>query len=320
MWLRELHIRNFRKITDLKVRFPRGLTVLVGENNSGKTTIIDALRLVLFSGRDFDCLRLSENDFRADTDHEPIEVSCIFTGLTDEDEVHFLECLVDIGNGKFEMRINARIEFNETTNRCKVRMWGGDIEGGTLPYNFYDQLSTIYLQPLRDPERGLRPGQHSQVSRLIDSLTEEDKRTSFEDIAREANKQIQEQPPVRDATGDINTQMKDIAGSKLTQQTELIFTDPTFRRIIAGLQPEVESLPFALNGLGYNNLIFTAMTLGTLRRSPQFSFRAILIEEPEAHLHPQLQLLFLRHLSRVARHHPGLFMTIRNFPESAPRI
>jgi len=105
-------------------RFPRGLTVLVGENNSGKTTIIDALRLILFSGRDFDCLRLSESDFRADTGHKPIEVSCRFTGLMDEDEVHFLECLVDIGNGKFEMRITARIEFNETTNRCKVRMWG----------------------------------------------------------------------------------------------------------------------------------------------------------------------------------------------------
>jgi len=72
---------------------------------------------------------------------------------------------------------------------------GGETEGGTLPYNFYDQLSTIYLQPLRDPERGLRPGQHSQVTRLIDSRTEEDKRASFEDIAREANKQIQELPP-----------------------------------------------------------------------------------------------------------------------------
>ena len=38
MWLRELQIRNFRKIDALTVTFPRGLTVLVGENNSGKTT------------------------------------------------------------------------------------------------------------------------------------------------------------------------------------------------------------------------------------------------------------------------------------------
>ena len=305
MWLRELQIRNFRKIDALTVSIPRGLTVLVGENNSGKTTIIDALRLMLFSSRDFDSLWLTEDDFRDGTEHAPIEISCRFTGLEDEDEVHFQECLVDIGDGKFEMQVNARVEFNETTNRCNVKMWGGETEGGSLPSNHYDQLSTIYLQPLRDPERGLRPGQHSQVSRLVDRLTAEDQRADFETIAKGANEKIRVLKPVEEARVDINAQMAAIAGSELTQKTELIFTDPTFRRIIAELQPEIEGLPFSLNGLGYNNLIFTSATLGTLRRSPQFSFRSILIEEPEAHLHPQLQMLLLRHLADVTSDREG---------------
>ena len=300
MWLRELQIRNFRKIEALKVSFPRGLTVLVGENNSGKTTIIDALRLMLFPGRDFDSLRLTEDDFRAGTEHAPIEISCRFTGMEDEDEVHFQECLVDIGNGKFEMQVNARAEFNEITNRCNVKMWGGETEGGSLPSNHYERLATVYLQPLRDPERGLRPGLHSQVSRLVDCLTTDDERAGFEKAVEDANAEIRVLRPVKDARRDINTQMVAIAGSELTQKTELIFTDPTFRRIIAGLQPEIEGLPFSHNGLGYNNLIFTAATLSTLRRSPQFAFRSILVEEPEAHLHPQLQMLLLRHLAEVA--------------------
>ena len=216
MWLRELQIRNFRKIDALTVSFPHGLTVLVGENNSGKTTISDALRLILFSSRDLDSLRLTEDDFRTGTGHAPIEISCRFTGLEDEDEVHFQECLVDIRDGKFEMQVNARVKFNETTNRCNVKMWGGETEGGSLPSNHYDRLATIYLQPLRDPERGLRPGQHSQVSRLIDCLTKEDQRARFETIAKDANEKIRALKPVEDAKGDINAQMAAIAGSELT--------------------------------------------------------------------------------------------------------
>jgi putative ATP-dependent endonuclease of the OLD family len=301
MWLRELQIRNFRKIEELTVEFPRGLTVLVGENNSGKTTIIDALRLMLFSSRDFDSLRLTEDDFRSGTDYAPIEMSCRFTDLSEEDEVHFQECLVDLDGGKFEMQVNARIEFNKTTNRSNVKMWGGETEGGSLPSNHYDRIATIYLQPLRDPQRGLRPGQYSQVSRLIDCLATEEQHSGFEEIAKEANDKIRVLKPVEDARGDINAQMAAIAGGELAQKTELIFSDPTFRRIIAGLQPEIESLPFSLNGLGYNNLVFASATLGTLRRSEQFSFRSILVEEPEAHLHPQLQMLLLGHLANVAQ-------------------
>jgi putative ATP-dependent endonuclease of OLD family len=299
MRLRELTIRNFRKIQELKVIFPAGLTVIVGENNSGKTAIIDALRLMLFSSRDFDALRLNEDDFRIGTDYAPIEISCVFGDAQDEDEVHYQECLVEIGNGKFDIRLNARVQFNKTTRRASVKMWGGETEGGSLPSTTYDHLTAVYLQPLRDPESGLRPSRNSQVAKLLDRVTNESERAEFVTIAQEANKQIRELKPVERARDDINKQMLAIAGEELSQRTELIFTDPTFHRIIANLQPEIEGLPFSLNGLGYNNLIFTSATLGTLRRSPQFSFRSILVEEPEAHLHPQLQVLLLNYFATV---------------------
>ncbi len=45
MYLQSLQLSNFRSCYDTTVEFQPTLTLLVGENNSGKSNVIEALRL-----------------------------------------------------------------------------------------------------------------------------------------------------------------------------------------------------------------------------------------------------------------------------------
>lgn len=51
MYIEKLTIKKFRSIEYLVVEFNKGLNIIVGENNVGKTTIIDAIRICLSLGR-----------------------------------------------------------------------------------------------------------------------------------------------------------------------------------------------------------------------------------------------------------------------------
>jgi putative ATP-dependent endonuclease of OLD family len=51
--------------------------------------------------------------------------------------------------------------------------------------------------------------------------------------------------------------------------------------------------------LGFNNLIFKAVVLSELAKNPEASYRSLIVEEPEAHLHPQLQAILLSYLEVI---------------------
>lgn len=66
MHITELRIRNFRNFLIARFSFSEGLNTLIGENGSGKTNVLHALRLVLDESLERNAIYLRETDFCRD--------------------------------------------------------------------------------------------------------------------------------------------------------------------------------------------------------------------------------------------------------------
>lgn len=187
MFLEKFRIQNFRGIHDLTLTFNKGLNIIIGENNSGKTRIIDALRLCL-GYKDVDrTIYINENDFTVGlSETESIEFSLYFKGNPDEQELFY-----DIFNPETEyLEIHFKYYIKVKNNRKRIynKVWGGSFEGQQIPDEIFQELYHIYLDPLRDSGRYLRPGRNNILGKFFSKVESEyDKNELIQDLNEQIN-------------------------------------------------------------------------------------------------------------------------------------
>ncbi|MFN1266854.1 ATP-dependent nuclease [Pseudomonas lundensis] len=301
MYLAVLNITNFRKLKSATLSFQAGLNVLVGANNVGKTAVVDALRALL-AGHEEPYPRFSVEDrhhSKAGVAEGDIVFHYVFRGLDEDDEADFLAALQPGLQDKLEAHIWIRYSDPDKAGRFRVKRWCGEHEEVGLTADMMENLRGVYLQPLRDASQSLRPSRHSQLSRLLHLLADEAGRAGIDKELKRLDDELKKHPPIISTQTAISTRHGTMLGKQLAQVLEVGLSVSDFQRLSSRLSLSVDSFEIEQNGLGFNNLIFMAVVLSELTKNPEATYRGLVVEEPEAHLHPQLQAVLLRYLESI---------------------
>jgi putative ATP-dependent endonuclease of the OLD family len=301
MHLAKLVIRNFRKLKHAELSFQPGLNVLVGGNNTGKTAVVDALRALL-AGHDEPYPRLGEEDVhrpKGGTPSGDIVFEYAFTGLDSDDEADFLAALVPDAAGNLEAHIKIRYSDPDNSGRLRAKRWCGEHEEIGLTADMMENLRGVYLPPLRDASQGLKPGRTSQLARLLQLLAEADGIAGIDKALQDLDKQLKTHLPIVNTQKAIDTRHRTMLGQQLAQMLEVGLSASDFRSLKSRVSLVVDAFEIEQNGLGFNNLIYMAVVLSELTKNPDSCYRGLIVEEPEAHLHPQLQAVLLQYLQSI---------------------
>ena len=367
MRIRNVTVQNFRLLEKVELCFEEDTTLIVGRNNSGKTSLTELFRRLLderspeFRLEDFS---LGKHEqfwqalvmFRADEEDDAIreflpKISVSLTIEYDADEEFGVlsDFIVDLD----EACTTAKIVVTYALAPGKIADLFADIEEdrGTFFRTLRERVPKFFTASIKaeDPNdptntkdlesanlRALLQFGFINAQRALDDASNKEKavlgkvferlfasassvgagsddqaraetlKAAVEGVQTEIdtnfNSQLGELAPTFDLFGYPGLSDPQLRTETLLDVKQLLSNHTTVS--YSGPVPDGVNLPESYNGLGSRNLIFILLKLFEFfrdftTRQPESGIHLIFIEEPEAHLHPQMQAVFIRKLNEI---------------------
>lgn len=329
-----LEIKNFRGIRDGKVIF-RDHSVVIGANNSGKTTIVEALALVL--GRDRLVRTLTEHDFFGSDPgaNDRVKIVATVTGFATDDPADHPDWFRD-GRGVpmwFDRTAETVLadRADDTQPLCCQIIFSARFDQDSLEvetarhFNDDDDIDVfseegfvaVPAKLVRDIGLFIMPASRTwdrmlsfsselfrRVVRSADGMPS-DTVLEERDRLREPEKKLEEDPRLKPIVDAVNEEMGRLLGSSAsTLRLRLTTTDSV--GVLEAMSPHFANatdvaVPSRRQGNGLISLqsLFLLLHFAQKRIDEGGSF-IMALEEPELHLPPSVQRRILARLQALS--------------------
>lgn len=328
MYLSTLRLWNFRKYCamadgkpGLEIHFQEGVNVLIGENDSGKTAIVDAIRYVLRT-QSGEFIQFEDKDFYQEPDgnrKDEFKIECVFDGINEQDAGLFWEWL-SWNDDKTKYLLKVWLYAKRKDNIIMPTFSAG-IEGQAkrMDSEARELLKVVYFKPLRDALTDMTHGYKSRLAQILGAhelfKTEKDVHgniikhkleTDYEKLKKEIENYFKVGGGGESITSEINSFLREhflLNGDPRNAEVKLAGGELT--EILRLLDLIMEGNK---SGLGTLNLLCIAAEM-LLFNNQKKGLKLALVEELEAHLHPQYQLRLIEYISSQEKNEQFILST-----------